>query len=101
MTEQFQAILVMLIRDKYRRFGKIMDTTKTKQRVQFDFSPEALKRLEGMRERLDAATKAEVIRNSLKLYEWFITQIDPESIIEVQDKEGKAVFRIPVKVLLS
>ncbi len=37
---------------------------------------------------LQAATKAEVVRNALKLYEWFITQI------EVQ-------FRIPVKVLLS
>ena len=80
-----------------------MTSTKasTKQRVQFDFSIEALKRLETMQEQLDASTKAEVVRNALKLYEWFLTQIGEESIIEIQDKEGKTQFRIPVKVLLS
>ncbi len=80
-----------------------MNTTKTttKQRVQFDFSIEALKRLETIQERLDAATKAEVVRNALKLYEWFITQIDQDSTVEIQDKDGKVQFRIPVKVLLS
>ena len=75
--------------------------TTTKQRVQFDFSAEALKRLETMQERLDAPTKAEVVRNALKLYEWFSTQIEPDSTIEIQDKDGKAQFRIPVSVLLS
>ena len=82
---------------------KDMNTVKTntKQRVQFDFSTEALKRLETMQELLDAPTKAEVVRNALKIYEWFITQIDPDSTIEIQDKDGKVQFRIPVKVLLS
>ncbi len=80
-----------------------MNTTKinTRQRVQFDFSPEALKRLEAMQELLEAPTKAEVVRSALKVYDWLLTQIDPESTIEVQDKEGKAQFRIPMKVLLS
>ena len=80
-----------------------MNTTKTttKQRVQFDFSPEALKRLEIMQELLDAPTKAEVVRNALKLYEWFLTKVDPDSTIEIQDKDGKNQFRIPVSVLLS
>jgi len=72
-----------------------------KQRVQFDFSPEALRRLEKIQERVDASTKAEVIRNALKIYEWFVAEIDPDYVIEVQDKKGKAVFRIPAKVLLS
>lgn len=75
--------------------------TNTKQRVQFDFSLEALKRLETMQELLDAPTKSEVVRNALKVYEWLLTQIDPGSTIEVQDKEGKTQFRIPMKVLLS
>jgi hypothetical protein len=80
-----------------------MNTVKanTKQRLQFDFSTEALKRLETMQERLDAPTKAEVVRNALKLYEWFINQIDADSTIEIQDKDGKTQFRIPLKVLLS
>jgi len=59
-----------------------------------------LKRLETIQERLDAATKAEVVRNALKLYEWFITQIDQDSTVEIQEKDGKVQFRIPVKVLL-
>ncbi len=56
-----------------------MDITKTntKQRVQFDFSPEALQRLEDLKTKMDAPTKAEIIRNALKIYEWFATQVDP------------------------
>ena len=75
--------------------------THSKQRVQFDFSPEALKRLEDLKELVDASTKAEVVRSALKLYEWFATQVDPDNVIEVKDKEGNTVFRIPAKVLLS
>lgn len=80
-----------------------MNTTKTatKQRVQFDFTPEALKRLESMQTLIEASTKAEVVRNALKLYDWMLTQIDPESILEVKDKEGNVQFRIPMKALLS
>ncbi len=76
-------------------------STNTKQRVQFDFSPEALKRLEDLKEQTDASTKAEVVRNALKLYEWFVSEIHPESILEVRDREGNTIFRIPAKVLLS
>lgn len=75
--------------------------TQSKQRVQFDFSPEALRRLEDLKKHLDASTKAEVVRNALKLYDWFVTQIDQEAIIEVKDKDGNFLFRIPVKLLLS
>jgi vesicle coat complex subunit len=79
-----------------------MDTTgvQSKQRIQFDFTPEALKRLEDLKKRIEASTKAEVIRNALKLYEWFV-QVDPSYIVEVKDEEGNIVFRIPAKLLLS
>ena len=80
---------------------KTTGVNTTKQRVQLDFSPEALQRLEDLKLLMDASTKAEVIRNALKIYEWFATQVDPEYVIEVQDKEGKSIFRIPAKVLLS
>ncbi len=73
----------------------------TKQRVQFDFSPDALQRLEDLKEKTDASTKAEVIRNALKLYEWFASQVDPNYVIEVKDQDSNTVFRIPAKVLLS
>ena len=71
------------------------------KKVQFDFSPDALKRLETLKTQVDAATMAEVVRNALKVYEWMVTQIDPDYTLEIQDEKGKPVFRIPAKVLLS
>jgi hypothetical protein len=86
--------------------GGSMDTlvetkSQSKQRIQFDFTPEALRRLEDLKELVEASTKAEVIRNALKLYEWFATQVDPTYIIEVKDKEGDTIFKIPAKILMS
>lgn len=72
----------------------------TKQRIQFDFTPESMKRLESLKDITDATTKAEVVRNALRLYEWFVTQIDPTSIVEIKNKEGETLFKIPVSTLL-
>lgn len=71
-----------------------------KVRLQFDFTPDALKRVDEMQRKLDVPTRSEVIRSSLKIYEWFI-QLDPEQVIEVQEHDGTVVYRIPVKTLLS
>jgi len=82
---------------------KMSMTTKpenTKQRIQFDFTPESLRRLEDLKEKTEATTKAEVVRNALRLYEWFVTQIDPNNIVEIKDKEGETLFKIPVSTLL-
>ncbi len=91
------------MQDGHLPLERNMNSTKTneKQRVQFDFSSEALQRLEHLKDIMDATTKAEVIRNALKVYEWFATQVDPNYIIEVKDQEGNIIYRIPAKVLLS
>ena len=81
--------------------SQAVEKQQTKQRIQFDFTPEALKRLDDLKDHVEASTKAEVIRNALKLYEWFVTEIDPSYILNVEDKEGQVIFRIPAKVLLS
>ena len=70
------------------------------RKIQFDFSPDALKRLETLKTRVDAATMAEVIRNALKVYEWMVDRIDPNYTLEIQDEKGEPVFRIPAKALL-
>ena len=72
----------------------------TKQRVQFDFSPESLRRLEDLKKKTDASTKAEVVRDALKLYEWFVNQVDPSYVVEIEDKDGHNIFRIPASTLL-
>ena len=75
-------------------------TENAKQRIQFDFTPESMTRLENLKEKTDATTKAEVVRNALRLYEWFVSQVDPNNIVEIKDKEGETLFKIPVSTLL-
>ena len=65
--------------------GKVM-TTETREdrtrndggvkrhRLQLDFSVEAYERLMRIRRRSEAATNAEVVRNALRLYDWFLEQ---------------------------
>ena len=45
-----------------------------RHRLQFEFSPDAYKRLKIMRDQAKAASFAELVRSSLRLYEWFLTK---------------------------
>lgn len=45
-----------------------------RHRLQLDFSHEAYERLLMIRELSEARTNAEVVRNALRLYEWFLEQ---------------------------
>jgi len=74
--------------------------TKSKERLQFDFSPEALQRLDSMKEKTGAATRAETVRNALRLYEWFIDEVDPESTIKIFDKNNELVSAFKAKLLM-
>lgn len=62
-----------------------------RQRVQLDFSPEAYNRLAALRSKAEARTNAELVRNALRLYEWFLQQrgkkihvIDGDNVKEVE-----------------
>ncbi|HYT44487.1 MAG TPA: hypothetical protein VEP90_19310 [Methylomirabilota bacterium] len=79
-----------------------MDTKSdnTKQRIQFDFTLESVKRLENLKEKTEASTKAEVVRKALKLYELFVMQVDPDCTVEIKDREDTTLFKIPINTLL-
>ncbi len=47
---------------------------KSKFRLQFDITKEALSELDKLKVEAGASTRAEVVRNALRLYSWFITQ---------------------------
>jgi hypothetical protein len=47
-----------------------------RRRVQIDFSPAAYARLDSIRERSEAQSNAETVRNALRLYDWFLKQHD-------------------------
>lgn len=51
------------------------DTNGTpRQRVQIDFSADAFARLDEVRMLAEAKTNAEVIRNAIRVFEWFLKQ---------------------------
>lgn len=54
----------------YSRLDPELDVPR--RRVPIDFSPEAFERLVWLQAHSDAATKAEVIRRSLQLFEWLV-----------------------------
>ncbi len=47
-----------------------------RRRVQIDFSPTAYARLDSIRERNEAQSNAETVRNALRLLDWFLRQRD-------------------------
>ena len=60
---------------------------KQKERVQFDFTPEALERLDEIKKKTGARTRAETIRNALRIYEWFVDEAGPNSTIKIFNNE--------------
>lgn len=45
-----------------------------RHRVQLDFTEEGFNRLHEIKTLADARTNAEIVRNALRLYEWFLRQ---------------------------
>ena len=65
-----------------------------RHRLQLDFSPEAFERLLRIKEMSDASTNAEVVRNALRLYDWFLDQKDKGRRLQLL--EGKTVKEVEV-----
>ena len=59
-----------------------------RHRLQLDFSPEAYERLRRIREASDAQTNAEVVRNALRLYDWFLAQKRNNARLQVLEDDG-------------
>ncbi|MCY4576807.1 MAG: hypothetical protein OXC55_09490 [Chloroflexi bacterium] len=74
--------------------GTTTEVASKRHRLQIDFSPEAHERLIRIRERSEAATNAEVVRNALRLYDWFLDQRARNSRLQLV--EGDAVKEIEV-----
>ncbi len=73
---------------------------KKKERLQFDFSLEALERLDKLKEKSGATTRAEAVRNALRAYEWIINELDPDYTVTVT-KGGKEVSKFKAQLLLK
>ncbi|MEX1152794.1 ribbon-helix-helix protein, CopG family [Parvibaculum sp.] len=74
-----------------RHGGEERDTT----RVQLEMPPQAMERLQQLKDKTEAASYAEVIRNALRLYEALIDEAERGAEFQVKGPDGMAVpYRI-------
>jgi len=59
-----------------------------KSRVQLDFSPRAMERLNALKAKTEASSYAEVVKNALRLYEALIEEEEAGHQFLVRDKNG-------------
>ena len=66
-----------------------------KNRVQLDFAPRSMERLNTLKAKTEAASYAEVVKNALRLYEALIEETEDGKQFLVRDKSGVvAPFRL-------
>jgi hypothetical protein len=66
-----------------------------KNRVQLDFAPRSMDRLNALKAKTEAASYAEVVKNALRLYEALIEETEAGKQFLVRDKDGVvAPFRL-------
>jgi hypothetical protein len=61
---------------------------KPTARVQFDVSSRSMERLKSLKDKIEAHSYAEVVKNSLRLYEALIAETEKGSQFLVRDKDG-------------
>jgi hypothetical protein len=86
-----------------RRMNRANDDlpTQEKIRVQFEFSPDALARLDALKLATQATTRAEIVRSSLRVYEWLVNQALAGNGIIVNDKDDKTIAQFKAGLLLG
>src|ERR1041384_3081910 len=62
--------------------------TLTKERAQLDLSKDAIRRVDQLQSKLEAISRAEIFRISLRRLEWMVNDTHSDDPIEVIDKEG-------------
>jgi len=62
---------------------------RTSTRVQLELPEKSMERLLNLKELTEASSYAEVIKNSLRLYEAIISEVSSGKEIMLKDKDGK------------
>lgn len=70
---------------------------KEYKRLQFEFSQDAVERLSNLKKDTEASSKTEVIRNSLRVYEYITSMINEGYRLEFKkDKKRVTVAPLPI-----
>jgi metal-responsive CopG/Arc/MetJ family transcriptional regulator len=78
-----------------------LEALMSTKRLQFDFSTEALKKLDDIKEKTDASTRAETVREALRLYEWLVNEVDPDYTVKIYNKSNKLLTAFKAKLLFK
>jgi hypothetical protein len=71
------------------------DEGRSTTRVQLEMPPQAMERLQRLKERTEAASYAEVIRNALRLYEAMVAEAEQGREFAIKTPDGViAPYRI-------
>ena len=81
-----------------KKRGRSTENVVKKERVQLDFTEEGLQQLDEMKNLAGATTRAEVIRNALRLYDFFLTEVKPEYTVNIEDN-GEKIMNFKAKLL--
>ena len=90
------AVLLLLSRGRrHGRHGRIGAAERETMRVRLEMPPQAMERLQQLKDKTEAASYAEVIRNALRLYEALIAEAERGAEFQVKGPDGVAVpYRI-------
>lgn len=83
-------------------FGTFLDRMKKgreeeereKTRIAFDLTAEALEELDNLQEKAGLNNRADLVRNSLRLYAWFIEQQKQGCEVILRDDEEEKVVEL-------
>jgi Arc/MetJ-type ribon-helix-helix transcriptional regulator len=64
---------------------------RTTTRVQLEMPPQAMERLQKLKERTEAASYAEVIRNALRLFEALVVEHEAGAEFSLKRKDGETI----------
>lgn len=80
---------------RHGRHGRHGEAERETTRVQLEMPPQAMERLQQLKEKTEAASYAEVIRNALRLYEALIGEAERGAEFQIKGPDGEA---LPYKV---
>ncbi len=78
-----------------RRLAPDPAADRTTTRVQLEMPPQAMERLQRLKDRSEASSYAEVIRNALRLYEALVEEHDQGNQFALKKTDGEIIaYRI-------
>ena len=76
---------------RFHQRGASTDGDRTTTRVQLELPPQAMERLQRLKEKTEAASYAEVIRNALRLLEALVDEHEKGAEFTLRRQDGEVI----------